>query len=188
MKRDENADVLLSLRKHTLLYLLQNPNYFGTISDPGLNKIYKPVHELQSRNYYEELRHVSYNAVTEKLNAVVVIKRSTGYLGMICRGGSREYIRFYVDYNNTGNWIDQGVVSVGVYDRNFEEDLYYDVELKINPKIKHCYDKDPVSPKVRAILSWNMMPSANNPGWNFVWGDVKEELMVVTEPSLTVAI
>lgn len=174
MKEDENAEVLLGLRKHTLLYLLQNPNYFGTIPDKGLNKIYKPVYELKAKSYYEELECVSYNPVTEKLNAVVVVKRATGYLGTPCQGGSKEYVRFYVDYNNTGNWIDEGVVSIGVYDHTFEDDLCYDVELKIKPKIKHCCDKDPVLPRVRAILSWNMMPPANNPGWNFVWGDIKE--------------
>jgi hypothetical protein len=51
MKTDENAEQLLSIRKHTLLYLLQNPNYFGTIPDVGLNKIYKPVYELKFKSY-----------------------------------------------------------------------------------------------------------------------------------------
>lgn len=175
MKADENAEHLLSIRKHTNLYLLQNPNYFGTIPDVGLNKIYKPVYDLKYKSYYEQLGCVSYNPVTEKLNAVVVVKRASGYLGTPCQGGSKEYVRFYVDYNNNGNWIDEGVVSVGVYDHNFDEDLCYDVELKITPKIKHCCDKKPVLPRVKAILSWNLMPPANHPNWNFIWGDVKEE-------------
>lgn len=173
MKLEENAEALLSLRKHTLLYLLQNPNYFGTIPDVGLNKIYKPVYELKAKNYYEGIRGVSYNPVTEKLNAVVVVKRAIGYLGIPYQGGSKEYIRFYVDYNNSGNWIDEGVVSVGIYDHNYEEDLYYDVELNVKPKIKHCCENGTL-PRVRAILSWNLMPPANNPEWKFVWGDVKE--------------
>ena len=174
MKTDENAEQLLSIRKHTNLYLLQNPNYFGTIPDVGLNKIYKPVYDLKFKNYYEGLGCISYNPVTEKLNAVVVVKRASGYLGTPCQGGSKEYVRFYVDYNNNGNWVDEGVVSLGVYDHNFNEDLCYDVELKITPKIKHCCDKQPVLPKVRAILSWNLMPPANHPNWNFIWGEVKE--------------
>lgn len=174
MKADENAEQLLSIRKHTNLYLLQNPNYFGTIPDIGLNKIYKPVYDLKFKSYYEQLGCVSYNPVSEKLNAVVIVKRASGYLGTPCQGGSKEYVRFYVDYNNNGNWVDEGVISVGVYDHNFDEDLCYDVELKITPKIKHCCDKQPVLPRVKAILSWNLMPPANHPNWNFIWGDVKE--------------
>jgi hypothetical protein len=174
MKTDENTQQLLSIRKNMQLYILQNPNYFGTIADIGLNKIYKPVYRIKQKNYYEELGGVSYNPATEKLNVSVIVKHASGYLGSPSQGGSKEYIRFYVDYGNNGKWVDEGAVSVGVYDRNFEEDLFYDVELKINPRIKHCLDKPVALPKVKAILSWNMLPPANHPDWNVIWGDVKE--------------
>jgi hypothetical protein len=174
MKTTENEQQLLSIRKNMQLCILQNPNYFGTIADTGLNKIYKPVYKIEQQNYYEALGGVSYNAVTEKLNASVIVKHASGYLGVPCQGGSKEYVRFYVDYANNGKWVDEGAVSVGVYDRNFEEDLFYDVELKINPRIKHCLDKPAALPKVKVILSWNMLPPANHPNWNVIWGDVKE--------------
>lgn len=174
MEAEENAEKLLSIRKNTLLYLLQNPNYFGTIPDPGLNKIYKPVYNLRLKNYFEQLACVGYDPVTEKLNALVIVKRALGYLGTPAHGGSREYVRFYVDYTNSGNWVDEGVACIGVYDHSFGENLFYDVELKVNPKTKYTYNKNQELPKVRAILSWNMMPPANHPDWNFVWGDVQE--------------
>lgn len=174
MKTDVNAEELLSIRKHTQLYLLKNPNYFGTIPDAGLNKIYKPVYELKSKNYYEQLGCVTYNPSTEKLNAVVIVKKSTGYLGAPCQGGSKEYVRFYVDYDNSGNWIDEGAVSLGVFDHTYEEDLFYEIESQLTPMIKEFYDKKQTLPKVRAILSWNILPPTNHPDWNVVWGSVQE--------------
>jgi hypothetical protein len=180
MKPTENKQQLLSIRKNMQLCILQNPNYFGTIPDIGLNKIYKPVYKIEQKNYYEELGGVSYNPVTEKLNASVIVKHAAGYLGMPCHGGSKEYVRFYVDYANNGKWVDEGAVSVSVYDRNFEENLFYDVELKINPRIKHCLDKPVVVPKVKIILSWNLLPPANRPNWNVIWGDVKEATIQIT--------
>jgi hypothetical protein len=180
MKTDKNAEQLLGIRKNMQLCILQNPNYFGTIEDVGLNKIYKPVYKIKQKNYYEELGDVSYNPVTEKLKVAMVVKHASGYLGVPCQGGSKEYVRFYVDYTNSGKWVDEGAVSVGVYDRNFEEDLFYDVELKINPRIKHCLDKPVVLPKVKVILSWNMLPPANHPDWNVIWGDVKEATIQIT--------
>jgi hypothetical protein len=180
MKTDENAEQLLGIRKNMQLCILQNPNYFGTIEDVGLNKIYKPVYKIKLKNYYEELGNVSYNPVTEKLKVTMVVKHASGYLGVPCQGGSKEYVRFYVDYANSGKWVDEGAVSIGVYDRNFEEDLFYDVELKINPRIKHCLDKPVVLPKVKVILSWNLLPPANHPDWNVIWGDIKETTIQIT--------
>lgn len=180
METIKNAEQLLGIRKNMQLCILQNPNYFGTITDIGLNKIYKPVYKIEQKNYYEELGRVSYNPVTEKLNAAVILKHASGYLGIPCQGGSKEYVRFYVDYANNGKWVDEGAVSVGVYDRKSEEDLFYDVELKINPKIKHCLDKPVVLPRVKVILSWNMLPPANHPNWNVIWGDVKEAAIELT--------
>ncbi len=174
MKKEETADQLLSIRKNMQQCILQNPNYFGTIADAGLNKIYKPVYEIRKKNYFEQLGHLSYNPVTEKLSAVVTLKHAYGYLGTPCNGGSREYVRFYVDYSNTGSWIDEGAVSLGVYDHKFEEELFYDVELKLAPKIRHYHDKASALPRIRAILSWNMLPPVNRPDWNVIWGDVKE--------------
>ena len=174
MKTDESAEHLLSIRKHTQLYLLKNPNYFGTISDVGLNKIYKPVYELKHKNYYEQLGNINYSPMTGKINAVVIIKRATGYLGKPYQGGSKEYIRFYVDYDNSGNWVDEGVIGLGVYDHNVEEDLFYEVESGVIPKIRNLYDKEGIMPRVRAILSWNTMPPVNHPDWNFIWGSVRE--------------
>lgn len=180
MKNREKADQLLNMRKNMQLNILQNPNYFGTITDVGLNKIYKPVIEIKEKNYFERLGCVSYNSGTGKLNAVVILKRASGYLGKPGKGGSKEYVRFYLDYTGAGQWVDVGVTSVNVYDHSFEEELFYDVELKLTPVIKHFCSKASVLPKVRAILSWNMMPQQNKPDLNFVWGDVKETNVHIT--------
>ncbi len=174
MKKINNPEQMLSLRKNTALHLLQNPNYFGTMQDKELVKKFSPVLQLPDKTYYEGLGCISYSPEKEKLDAVVMLKRETGYLGTACQGGSREYVRFYVDYQNNGTWIDEGVANVGVYDHNFPEHLCYNVELKISPKLRHCCDSSPVLPNVRAILSWNQVPPPNQPNWPPVWGDVKE--------------
>jgi hypothetical protein len=179
MKTVENNKQLLNIRKNMQLCILQNPNYFGTIADAGLNKIYKPVYEIKQKNYYEELGGISYNPYTEKLNVPVILKHASGYLGAPCQGGSKEYVRFYVDYTNDGKWTDEGAVSVGVHDRNFEEELFYDVELKINPRMKYCIDKPVALPRVKVILSWNLLPPVNHPNWNVIWGDVKESTVQI---------
>ncbi len=174
MKKITNPEQMLNIRKNTHLFLLQNPNYFGTLSDKELVKKYLPVFQNPEHTYYESLGCVSYNPDAQKLDAVVHLKRETGYSGNACQGGSREYVRFYVDYHNNGTWTDEGAAFVGVYDRNFPEDLCYNVELKITPKLRHCCDDAPVLPKVRAILSWNTIPPANQPNWHPVWGAVKD--------------
>lgn len=180
MKTIENTEQLLSIRKNMQRCILQNPNYFGTIADVGLNKIYKPVYQIEQKNYYEELGDVNYNPVTEKLHVPLIVKHASGYLGIPFQGGSKEYIRFYVDYANNGEWVDEGAVSVGVYDRHFDEELFYDVELKVNPKIKHCLNKPVSLPRVKVILSWNLLPPVNHPNWNVIWGDVKEAVIQLT--------
>ncbi len=162
------------MRAHTSLYLLQNPNYFGTSKDDAISKVFKPVFPLAQSTYYEALGCVSYNPRKKMLNAVVRLKQQTGYSGSACQGGSREYVRFYVDYNNDGNWVDEGLAFVGVYDRSISEVFCYNVNLNITPKVTHCCDDKPVLPNVRAILSWNTIPPDNSPNWVPVWGDVKE--------------
>jgi hypothetical protein len=168
------AEKMLQVRANTSLYLLQNPNYFGTSKDDDILKLYKPVFPLAQSTYYEALGCVSYNPAKKVLNAVVRLNHQSGYSGSACQGGSREYVRFYVDYNDDGNWVDEGLAFVGVYDRSFPDIFCYNVNLTITPNVTRCCDSKPVLPKVRAILSWNTIPPDNSPNWTPIWGDVKE--------------
>ena len=78
-------------------------------------------------------------------------------------------------------WQDQGVTSFQVY--NVPEGteggkrLEYAVSLPTDPKRKLCFF-DPLI-RVRAILSWNNPPPANQPNWTPVWGNVREANILV---------
>jgi hypothetical protein len=148
--------------------LLKNPNYFGNLRVSP----FKPVKEIINNTSYEEIKCVGYNPHLEQLEAVVFIKRDYGYKGDICSKGSPEYVRFYVDWNNDGNWVDVGMASFTAYDIPDDKPLEYDVTLKLSPKEKFCKIEN--LPKVRAILSWDKPPTPNDPDLSPVWGNVVE--------------
>ncbi len=145
---------------------LANPNYFGNLQVSA----FEPVKVMVSNKNYEEAKCLGYNPQTERLEAVVYIKRETGYGGDICSNGSAEYVRFYLSYNNGATWLDQGFVGFKVYDIPGPKPLEYDATLKIDPKRLFCFNEN--LPLVRAILSWNIVPPANTPGFNPVYGNV----------------
>ena len=170
-KNDPQKDLEhVNLRSVFKVLQLSNENYFGNIKDSQ----FKPVELIAANVFYEELKCVSYNPGTQLLNAAIVIKQNGGYSGGSCTNGSFEYVRFYVDYLRNGSWVDEGVVSTNVHDLAFQENICYNVHVKIDPKKIACCDDDAVLPRVRAILSWNSAPPANSPAWIPVWGSTME--------------
>ena len=132
---------------------------------------------------YESLGCVGYNSTYKQLTATVNIKRPTGYSGNLCSKGSYEYVRFYMDYQDGDGWEDMGVVGVNVHDIPTKKDcegqdekpISFVVRLDISPKKKIC--TLPNLPKVRAVLSWNVIPEENDPELTkgtYVWSDVKD--------------
>src|SRR5581483_7034950 len=66
---------------------------------------------------YEELECLGLDeTMPERLVATFAIKRPTGYSGDLCRAGSREYVAFWADWDNTCTWTYLGTVQVGVHD------------------------------------------------------------------------
>lgn len=130
---------------------------------------------------YEELGCIGYNPNSEELTAIIKIKRSSGYGGNLCSKGSQEYVRFYINYG--GGYQDVGYVGVNVHDILDSKDcagitekpMEFAVRLKINPKAQLC--SKPFLPKIKAVLSWDSIPPANDPNLiqpGYVWGSVKE--------------
>lgn len=161
-------------RTHFLNMLAKNPNYFGNI--PG-SKL-KPVLKLKSKTDYEELTCVGYNPDTEIMEATFSIKRSSGFSGNLCTPGSVEYVRFYLDFHDGAGFIDQGYTGINTHDIPADKDcqnhsifpIKYVASLKKKTsKISFC--GSPVLPTLKAILSWNQIPEANNPNWPPVWGN-----------------
>ena len=160
----------IELRRTSKFLLLQNPNYFGNLSKLDIKDLPKPVLKKVDDTTYEELTCVGYNPDTDILTAIVRIKQPGGYSGGPCTDGSREYVRFYLDYGD-GNWVDHGTASFAIHDLGFKDDLCYAVSIKLGPKKHSCCADPPVLPTVRTILSWNVEPPPNMPDWPPVWGN-----------------
>ena len=152
--------------------ILKNPNYFGNIKSP-----LQPVKVISSNTKYEELKCVGYNPQFKRLEAVVHVKLEVGYGSGICSKGSQEYVRFYIDWNNSGIWSDLGLVSFTAYNITGKKPLEYDVTLFIDPKEKFCLFEN--LPRVKAILSWNFPPPPNTPSHIPVWGNVKDSCIQI---------
>ncbi|GIK41588.1 MAG: hypothetical protein BroJett011_54210 [Chloroflexota bacterium] len=148
--------------------LLTNPNYFGNLKVSP----FKPVKVIVGDTRYEELKCVGYNPDLNCLKAVVWVKLNSGYSGGICSGGSQEYVRFYVSFDNGATWQDQGMASFTAYDLPGTKPLEYAVTLQ--PKDYWTWCSVESLPKVRAVLSWNDAPPADQPDWPPVWGNVVE--------------
>jgi len=154
--------------------LAANPNYFGTSPNLGL----KAVNAMAGNTSYEEVECVSYSPSRDRIEATIHVKRSYGYSGGPCSAGSFEYVRFYIDYG--GGWEDAGLAAVNVHDIPDGEDCRGDANHPISyvcgvdhaPRRKYC--GSPVLPAIRAILSWNLVPSPADPDWQPPWGNVHD--------------
>ena len=69
-----------------------------------------------SNTTWEELSCVGYNPSKGKLEAIVSIKQSSGYSGGLCSNGSKEYVRFFVDFKDGSGFQDMGYTSFKVAD------------------------------------------------------------------------
>ena len=173
------ARAVTSARTNYKLHLMESPNYFGSISKLDVAKLPKVFAKMLSNKSYEELTCVGFNPDTNELNAVVVVKKKTGYSGGPCTDGSKEFVRFYLDYDGGGTWIDEGAVNFDAHDLPFGESLCYDVKIRIDPDKQSCCDDPAVLPKVRAILSWGQEPPPAQPNWTPTWGNRLESMIQI---------
>jgi hypothetical protein len=172
-KPDKTGERIEKERKEFTQLISANPNYFGNV--PGQNNVVK---KMVANTKYEEIHCLGFNPDTDRLEATIHLKLPVGYGGSLCHDGTMEYVRFYIDYGS--GWEDVGVAAVNVHDIPNAADcakapnkpLSYVVTQRIDSRRKAC--KSPVLPRVRAILSWNLLPDANKPDWPPIWGNVIE--------------
>ncbi|MBV2361404.1 hypothetical protein KUH32_16690 [Thalassococcus sp. CAU 1522] len=175
----------LQLRRSLPILRAQNPNYFGNLSKLDLPDIPKAVLNMVEVTKYEQLTCIGYEPESEVLAAVVKVKQTSGYSGGPCTDGSWEYVRFYLDYGD-GTWIDHGMAGFNIHDLKTRGDLCYAVPIHIDPKKRTFCHREPVLPRVRAILSWNDVPPPNMPNWLPVWGNVLERDIQIDPWSLVI--
>lgn len=129
---------------------------------------------------FEEVTCVGLNTETDTLGAVIHVKKANGYSGDLCHKGSTEHVAFWADWNNNGTF-DQylGTQSFEIHDiSNIPVGgLYYNVSLPINVtrRLKSCGNPNIV--KIRAVLSWESLPSTTNPNALNTWGNSKDSLV-----------
>ena len=138
------AEAVLSVRRQLLFQLA----------------IAEPI-AVTGNTHWEELTCVGYNPQTTKLDAVVVIKRSSGYSGGLCTNGSSEFVRFFIDWGAGFEHV--GLASFKAHDIPDSpvnrHPLDYAVELALDVGSHRRPCSHPVLPRVRAVLSWNVPPN-----------------------------
>ncbi len=169
VKVDED---LVKRRQEFGVRLQENPNFFGTIATSGM----APNTDQKYDTTFEELHCIGLYPERNFLEAVLEVKLPFGFLGDLCSGGSREYVRFWADWNGDGDFDDAdedlGVAEVGVNDIPQVEryHLCYALGIRFRPPRSRC-DK-PLLVRVRAILSWQVVPT--DPNFVPPWGNVQE--------------
>jgi hypothetical protein len=158
--------------------LLANPNHFGNMPELG----FPSIKVLSQKTTYEELTCIGLHPEGDRLEAVVNIKRSSGYGGGTCSDGSIEYVRFFV--KRPAGWHDLGVATFTSHDLPAGSPLpvSYSVEMAMDEARKYCTVENVV--EVRGILSWNLEPPAGNPGWTPTWGNVLDVKVQIAPRSL----
>lgn len=145
-----------------------------------LNDEYFDASGKKANVAYEELNCVGLNTATNRLGAVVHIKQNGGYNGDLCTRGSMEHVAFWADWNNNGTFDEYlGTVSFNVHDIDNipKGGLYYNVMLPFDPSrhLKTCQNPNII--RIRAVLSWEALPSTTNPNQLNAWGNYRDALV-----------
>jgi hypothetical protein len=169
-------------RKNFRRLILSNPNFFGTSPQLG-----KAVKAISSNSDFEQLTCLGLNPGgafgAGRLEAVINIKQHSGYGTDACGAGTTEYVRFFVQ-DSTG-WHDLGLSSVQVFDLAGPLPLSYAVSVDFDRARLRCSTENILS--VRAILSWSLEPTAGDPNFIPVWGNVLDaRVQVAPRPVFTI--
>jgi hypothetical protein len=123
---------------------------------------------------YEELNCLGLDCNRDWMVATFIVKKPYGYCGDLCDEGSREYVAFWADWDNSCNWVYQGTSWIDVHDIASipSEGLHYTVIWPVDLS-SHRQDcgEGPKIARLRAVLSWCTPPSTSNP-WEIPrWGN-----------------
>lgn len=122
---------------------------------------------------YEELECLGLEYNLERLIATFRVKRPAGYSGTLCTPGSQEYVAFWADWNNTCEWTYLNTVKVNVHDIATipADGLAYSAILPVDLSSVRRPCGKPRIGRIRAVLSWNTLPSTVDPDALTHWGN-----------------
>jgi hypothetical protein len=115
---------------------------------------------------YEQLECLGLDkSFPERLVATFRVKRPTGYSGDLCHKGSKEYVAFWADWDNTCEWTYLGTQTVDVHDIATipPGGLCYSAIQTVDLTRPGVSCKTPRIARVRAVLSWSNPPSTTDP-------------------------
>ncbi len=127
------------------------------------SEVLKYARRYSSITHWEELLCAVFNPNASRLMAVVSIRQTDGYSGILRRHGSIEYVRFYVDWRDGKGQQPVGLSHFKVCD-SIEEGVKR--QLPVYHLASCSFEGDRylrlqqrgVQPTVRAVLSWNHVP------------------------------
>ena len=150
-----------------------------------LTKYIDKLFPVDGNTQYEELMGIGLDPNLDTLVGVIKAKLPNGYSGSLCEAGSREYVTFWADFDDTGTFETcLGTTSVHVHDIPHipDDDLMYAVFLPVDLSAHRqpCHKGAKVV-RIRAILSWQVPPPCANPNYVPVWGN-REETLIHIKP------
>jgi hypothetical protein len=133
---------------------------------------------------WEQLTCVGYNPQTSALEAVVAIKQQAGYSGGLCSPGSKEFVRFFIDYGS--GFEDLGYTSFDVHDIPNALAVVHPIDYVVQMPLpdtghRRCCGTA-VIPKVRAVLSWNAVPNTDPNALNHFGNRVDANVQLAPRP------
>ena len=145
-----------------------------------------PIDKTKANVDYEELECVGLDYNTESLVATISIKKKSGYIGDLCDAGSKEYISFWIDWDDKCSWQYINTVELKVHDIQMKGDhLCYSVTLPLDTKYHKKICSNPNVVRVRGVLSWNVAPSTTDPNKLEFYGN-RVDAHVQIKPGLSI--
>jgi hypothetical protein len=145
-----------------------------------------PVDTSKANVDFEELKCVGLDYNTESLVATVAIKKKNGYSGNLCDAGSKEFISFWIDWDDKCTWQYINTVQLNVHDLNIVGDsLCYSVSLPLDATFHRKLCATPNIVRVRGVLSWSVPPSVTDPDKLQFYGN-RVDAHVQIKPGITI--
>jgi hypothetical protein len=126
--------------------------------------VLRHTQKYQEVTYWEELLCAAFYPKGDRLMAVVSRQQLDGYSGILRCQGSIEYVRFFIDWGDDQGYRPLSLSHFKVWD--IEQDKVSN-RYPVCHLVSVAFDSDyywraltqGCQPKVRAILSWNYVPS-----------------------------
>ena len=158
------ADVQKVLAKSAAMSAFAAYESAGPFAQIGVDigAIISAIEATNGDTGFEELQCIGLDPNgLENLVGILRIKRPFGYSGTQCQPGSKEYVAFWIDWQDGAGWQWVGTSQLNVHDFTTipPDGLVYAVAQPVNlaSRRKPC-QSGAVTAKVRAILSWSVSP------------------------------